>query len=365
MLCHRAGVRTPRWNRLLVPAREFILKRHAFAARPAWLLALLAAFLTAGSPPGGLVAQTPAGPEPSGAWVRLENDIFLGTDGGFTGAMAVGWDSRSLRASDVWTRIPWMAGSEPDAVLTDASYLVGQNIYTPRDIRAREVVADDRPYAGLLHATVALTARLGSSQRTTSGTLGLVGPWSLARQVHAGLHRLIGSPTPNGWDHQLSNEPVVQLNYEQRWRLPTPGAARGFGVALVPHYTLGVGNLAAFASVGGEVRVGWRLADYFGLPISVPGGLSGASGRTRPQDGVSLFGRIDQKAVLRNIFLDGNTLVESHRVDSDPLPWDVLGGVEARAGRFSLRSTLVFWSRRYATEVDGQAYSTLELRWIH
>src|SRR5690606_24837863 len=96
----------------------------------------------------------------------------------------------------------------------------GQSMYTPEDRTRTDLIADDRPYAGLLHMGLAWNRRVhqpGAPHEmldTRELTLGVIGPWSLARQSQNLVHDLRGIERFRGWDNQLHNEPAFQVAME-------------------------------------------------------------------------------------------------------------------------------------------------------
>lgn len=78
----------------------------------------------------------------------LENDVFYDTDRNYTNGVRAAW----LSAPDIapeWAlraarRFPFF----PEDGTVRASYVIGQNMYTPQDINISNPPLDDRPYAG-------------------------------------------------------------------------------------------------------------------------------------------------------------------------------------------------------------------------
>ena len=156
--------------------------------------------------------------------LALENDLTNDTDRYFTNGIRL---SRTSRIGDV-----------PEAVVDAARPLIGtlgsvrwtvgigQNMYTPSDIRIKDPDPDDQPYAGWLYGTVGVLNDLatGGGRRTQTSvqlSLGVVGPSALGEQAQKFVHSIINSPEPQGWDHQLHDEPAVLLNLERRWVVPS------------------------------------------------------------------------------------------------------------------------------------------------
>ena len=129
-----------------------------------------------------------------------------------------------------------------------------------------------------------------------------------------------------GWHNQLKDEPVLNIFYGRKWKLVQSGIGSGFGYDLIPHVGGALGNVATLANAGAQVRFGWNLPNDFGTFLIRPGSDSNApldkqDPRFFPRYhriGIHLFVAVDGHAVLRNIFLDGNTFRDSHSVDKEP-----------------------------------------------
>jgi lipid A 3-O-deacylase len=172
--------------------------------------------------------------------------------------------------------------------------------------------------------------------------MGMVGPASMAENLQTFWHSSLGLHVPEGWDNQLHNEPGVVLYYEQALRLGKSRPFNGLKVDAVPHFGGALGNVYTYGAAGFTVRLGSNLDDDFGPPRirpSLPG-----SGFFRPQNGLSwyLFAGMEGRAVLRNIFLDGNTFTDSHSVDKKPLVGDLQAGLVFQWSRFRFSYTQIF-----------------------
>ncbi len=311
-------------------------------------------------PPHPLAAQPASGTTSPTYTLRFDNDVLAGTDRCYTGGLAlhrataprVGAASRVER---------FFSGGDPQAA-TALHFSVAQAIYTPDNIRRSEILADDRPYAGVLTAGIAVPVVRDTRADLFSLTVGVVGPWSGGEKSQRWVHSVIGGIDPAGWSHQLGNEAVVQLRWDRRWRGLETGETGGFGARLVPHAGLGVGSLSMDANLGATIRAGWNLAGETGWRSIRPGGGRAAAVDTGTGLRAELHATLDGRAVARDILLDGNNFRDSHNVRSTPFKADLVVGAEAGAGRVSLLYELVFWTREFETESRKQVYSSVALR---
>ena len=105
--------------------------------------------------------------------------------------------------------------------------------------------------------------------------LGIVGRNSYAEDCQEAIHNRIGSVDPEGWAHQLQDEPVLNMYFERKWRVLQTREAGGLGFDCIPHMGIAAGNVYTGINLGGQVRFGWMKTMR---PF-----LSRQSRRSRPQ----------------------------------------------------------------------------------
>lgn len=304
--------------------------------------------------------------------VQLENDRIADTDRHYTHGTRLSWVSPGLEGRLPWARqlldrlYPFKPEKcpNPDAdecfdprPKVQIGVALGQNIYTPEDIAERELLTDDRPYAGWLYGGLLLHTERDQRIRkravrvldTLELNVGVVGPSSYAEETQQLVHRIIDVQRPNGWDNQLKNEPGVMLTLERKWR---PAAAKTAGLEwdLIPHAGISLGNVSTALSTGARVRMGQGLHVDFGPPHIRPN-LSG-SGSFQTPDSYAwyLFAGAGGRFVARDIFLDGNTFTSSHSVDKRPFVGDFQLGAA-----FAIEQARVTFSHVFRTrEFHGQ-----------
>ena len=116
--------------------------------------------------------------------LSYENDLIgSGRDENYT-------SGARLTYFDIETPIPPVIDLLADAIptfdinsTTSTFFTIGQNIYTPKDIRIRQNQQDDRPWAGWLYGSVGLTTVTNNHLDELEFTAGIIGPASLAEQA--------------------------------------------------------------------------------------------------------------------------------------------------------------------------------------
>lgn len=201
---------------------------------------------------------------------------------------------------------------------------VGQDMYTPwYDVPTQGVA--DHPYAGWLYLRG--EARQESDRRLDafSVTVGVTGPPSLAGEAQSAIHQLFGFRAISGWDAQLPFDPGMVVGYEGARELVARGAD-GFGLRVVPHWDVRLGNIATNAGIGADVVIGLRPP----LPWSTP--------RWERRHSFALFVRssVVETVVLRDEFLDGTTFSASAHVQKKPFVGVASVGFGVRVGRVIL-----------------------------
>lgn len=299
--------------------------------------------------------------------VVWENDVFgLGnTDGHYTNGLRLSYLGGEGR---VWAWLANVAKATPlfrsDASLR-ASFAVGHNMYTPEDISNPEPILDDRPYAAWLYGTLGLVGGNGRNLDIAALSLGVVGSAAGGEAFQKFIHQIIGSPEPQGWDHQLRNEMIIQLFYEHVWRdvfvLDQAPLFRHLGVELdfLPHLAGALGNAYLYGATGLTMRVGNDLPSDYGPPRirpSLPGSAFFVPSRTL---GGYLFLGFEVRAVARNLFLDGNTFEESLSVERHPFVGDLQLGAALAIRAVRVSFTYVFRSREFTTQRRPDQFGAL------
>lgn len=281
--------------------------------------------------------------------IVVENDIFH-SDQYYTNGVRFSWLSKPGKKSEWARNAAHLFPFFPVEATVQANYAIGQNMYTPKDIKLANPPEDDRPYAGWVYGSVGLIAETGQWLDQLELTVGMVGSASLAEHTQSNVHKVIGSDDPKGWDNQLKNEPGIILMYQRSWRSVVAGSLFTIPFDVTPHAGGALGNVLTYANSGFVVRYGNKLPQDYGPPRIQPS-LPG-SGYFIQQKGIGwyFFAGLEGRIVVRNIFLDGNTFNDSRSVDKEPLVGDLEMGIALTVESIRLSYTRVVRTR----EFEGQ-----------
>ncbi len=307
----------------------------------------------------------------------FENDVLNDTDSLYTSGLKLSWispdlaDYRENPQIPQWSyplidRLPFV--NEP-GFQRSISISIGQNIYTPENIIQSDLIQDDRPYAGITYFAIGFHSKNSCRMDTLEFDLGIVGRHSYAEDCQKVVHEWIDSTDPKGWHNQLKDEPVLNIFYGRKWKLIQSGIGGGFGYDLIPHAGCALGNVATLANAGAQVRFGWNLPNDFGTFLIRPGSDSNAP--LDKQDprffppyhriGIHLFVAVDGHAVLRNIFLDGNTFRDSHSVDKEPFVGNCMVGAGLVLSRFKMSFAHVHQTKEFKTQKNEHSFTAITL----
>ena len=293
-------------------------------------LAALAVVVCAASPAWAQLS------EPVQIRLTWENDLFAGTDGHYTNGTALTVSGRLDHDSS--RRSGW-------------EVTLGQQIYTPRDTDARQLVSNDRPYAGFAYLSLG-AARWDHDRQVEDRivlTLGVVGPSSGGQVAYDLVHDLTGSSPAEGWAHQLQDEPAVGLLYRRSSRI-FRSHVRGVDADLTADLEVALGNVTTHAGVGTRLRLGLNVPDEYSEP-------SPAALRCYLTAGARV------RAVAYDIFLDGNLLRSGgHRVRKHPLVAELQVGLTvAVSDRVSISYVHTYRTPQLQGQRRGDQFGSLSV----
>lgn len=264
---------------------------------------------------------------------------------------------------DSWLDLGW--GGDGSGTLRHAGGLaITQLMFTPEDIRDPDVIEDDRPYAGYLYFSLFHQRRSERVFDHLGIDVGVVGEWSGAEGVQKAAHAAFPNEfRPEGWSNQLVNELGANMTYQRRWRSRQIPVIWGLETDAIAQAGFQLGNVWINASAGATVRLGWRIPDDFGtLRISE---FRDATAVADPEERWSVygFGRVTGKVVGRDMFLDGNTLAESHSVDSKPFVGDFSLGIAARYRAFELSYSITWLTEEFEGQEGADSFGMWAVGW--
>lgn len=308
-----------------------------------------------------LATEKLAEPTGSAASLRWENDTFGGTDANYTNGISLAL----TRAGKGLLGGVWDLRGEAEGKRF-ATYELTQLQFTPNDLKSSDPDPNDRPYAGVLYLGVTTHLQREESLHSLKLMAGVAGPASYAEGLQRYTHRVFGYTLPQGWAHQLKNEPIVNLLYEYRHKYPVTPRGAAFGVELIPMGGAFLGNYLIQAEAELQCRVGYHLPDDFGATV-----LRGVSYLPFPQDeqshhawGFYAFAGGSANLVARNLTLDGNTFTDSRSVDRRLFLPAAEFGASLWSRWFQATFAYVMWGKEFYGQQVREDYGSILLSWF-
>ena len=326
--------------------------------------------------PGTVLAEE----EQNNPWAQsifFENDLFDGTDSNYTNGVKYSLISPDLsphakkgliprKVLELIHKIPYLRDSGPE-YSHKAEISFGQSMYTPSDTSRSDLVTDDRPYAGWSYLGLAYHRKTKFVDHldfldSVEIQMGIVGPQAYAQETQDLVHDLRGIDRAEGWDHQLKNEPGMEVAFERKWLFypKTPNLLTADAIA---HAGGAVGNVSTYLNTGLEVRYGLNLQRSFGVSLIRPAGSTLFTPGEKPS--LYLFGAVDGRYVVRDIFLDGNTFTDSHSIDKKDWVADLAVGVTLSHGNLMLTYSHVTRTREFEGQDDAHNFGSMTLSFFY
>ncbi len=303
---------------------------------------------------------------------EFDNDLVGDSDDFFSAGWSLqlhhpaasSWDDLDLVGASDWitSHVPGLS-SDGD-VFVRRGWSIGQVIQTPSDLSETELIVDDVPYAGTLGLSSSWTVLNDDKLNAFQIYIGMVGPASFAEEVQTFVHvDLDMGSEPMGWDNQIDNEPLFNLNYLVARKLARTGDADGLSADLSAGGSVALGNFFTSAQCGLQGRFGWN----------VPGGFTHApdlSGRGIALDPTLEPAGYDKTrfyftaiargtAVAHTVLLDGNLDGDSHSTDYEPTLGQVITGMHYSKGSIGAHFNV------YLTTNPAEDTSKSDLVWAN
>jgi lipid A 3-O-deacylase len=243
--------------------------------------------------------------------LKVDNDIFFLIDWYYTAGHTLSY-RRLVQKNSRLFRAHNRNRATPATVLI--TYELGNKIFSPKRINTEDIRKMDRPYAGWSYGAFSITGIAKPSCAIQYGAeLGVVGKISGMGQLQEWVHRQTGYYRPRGWNSQIRDELV--FNLETKWWK---------SIKLLPHFDLV--SLSNIKAGTGENKLSQeftlRMIDFNPVGHSVFANNRLAGPNVPDVKEVFIFISFGVDYNVTNIFLEGS-LFESHQspFTVQPLRW--------------------------------------------
>ncbi|WP_199766471.1 lipid A deacylase LpxR family protein [Helicobacter heilmannii] len=185
----------------------------------------------------------------------------------YTAGTRIGWVSKEYdfqkKSPMSWARFVSLQGKKERE--TRFNIYLTQDMYTPT-LANRKLpmpLKGEHLYGGWLRLNFGIFQRSAHSLEHTSVSFGMVGPASLAAQTQNLIHTWGHDPKFLGWNSQIKNEFIFELNYTWIQKLDFY-KSRFFSIDMLPAASFSLGNALTNFNLGTTLRVGYNLDADFG-----------------------------------------------------------------------------------------------------
>ena len=238
-------------------------------------------------------------------------------------------------------------------------YKAGQNMYAPSDLKIKDHIEGDRPYAGIIYGGVGYEFfREFNPYWTHYGELdfGMIGPAAFAGHTQRMIHRILGCRDPKGWHNQLHNEFVVNGQWWEKynWYLCDY-------VALVPRLGVLAGTIEDAMEVGCDLKVGWNLKNDVGNNIMFSASKDKVRSWLDDLQAYMYIG-VDERYYLYNHFLEGSFMRNRDKgldVAIEPFVGEIQCGACIRYKQFIIKYYACFRQKEFKHQKHSPNYAGL------
>lgn len=302
-------------------------------------------------------------------WVSLiwHNDLFVGEDGGgYTNGGYISWYDISDTKPDGF-QPPWLVRPFLGWLIDDngddfevSGHTIGQSMVTPKDISKAVPERNDAPYAGLLFWRSAYISVNDRRADSVSVTVGIVGPSSGAEEAQKFIHRVTGSTKPQGWDYQIKDEPVGQIERASVWRLGPEVTSEAPSTDLLVVGGIALGNLESAAGGALIARYGTKLDRSFSTANQLVGRVSNPMA---VNGGWNVYLGVGANYVYNQIFISGSGIRSGPSTDLRRDQYALFGGLSYSWRRVSLTASLVANSEMDTLAGARQRFGSMSVAW--
>lgn len=238
-------------------------------------------------------------------------------------------------------------------------YKLGQNMYAPSDLRRKDHIVGDRPYAGIIYGGIGYEFfRDYVPEWTHYGELdfGMIGPAAFAGHTQKFIHKILDCRDPKGWHNQLHNEFVVNGQWWEKYNYYVNDY-----VALVPRTGILVGTIQDAIEVGCDVKIGWNIQNDVGNNIMFSASQFSKKSFFKKLTAYVYFG-IDERCYLYNHFLQGSFIRNKDRdqhldVDIERFVGEIQCGACLKYGQYLLKYYMIFRQDEFKNQKHSPNYA--------
>jgi len=232
----------------------------------------------------------------------------------------------------------------------DLGVAIGQNMYTPTDITIKELIPNDRPYAGWLYfSTFVDVLPYWGGELFIENQIGMTGHDSFADDTQTLIHKWIHSRIPKGWNNQIPNHFGELLMGKYTYSL-----IGNKYFAIDPYIGAGVGNIVDYANHGILVYLGYNLPKNRNLTRTISFKVAENTG-WNPY--AYVYGGSELKYMAYNMLLSDSRFT----IHPNDMIIDKLSGVVVGCRYVELAFTLCYRSKEFIEQEKDERFGSAKI----
>ena len=200
--------------------------------------------------------------------INIENDVIDGKDDHYTNGTSFMYlsdkDTNNPKKYDgkFFEYLSAIPTFTKDTKYQSIGITYSQLAFTPADLKRKDKVIGDLPYAGVVTLDFSLFKWNEKLFHEYMVTIGMVGPSTRTEEFQTGFHHLTGNTKPEGWDNQLKDDFLYNFSYAFGYK--TFQKKFNYGkMDLTSNLRLDLGNYNRAAMIGSMLRYGNNYPNNF------------------------------------------------------------------------------------------------------
>ena len=283
----------------------------------------------------------------------MENDTNVDTDFGYTHGAKISFLFYRDDTRDSFLNIPFTSSQNTNNFI---SFSYANQMFTPYDLDETQPIKDDRSYAGYSYVEIGLHQTTRTYLDSLTLQTGVVGPSSGVENLQGFFHKYIDARDAAGWDNQLKDELILQLNYMHKWRFELSNIYDLESI-IIPYSGINLGNASVKASAGAQYRIGFNIPKDFGTNSMNEGSYS-----SLPIESKAIVNDLSKWSFCFNLAVGSNLVAKDiflddwYEVQRNYLNAYMSAGVTARYKHFSLDYQHNYYTKDYEQRGDHKTY---------
>jgi len=300
--------------------------------------------------------------------LSIDNDSITGTDREYSSGVYLKFNSSSEVDVNKLEPLPikYIASILPlyDKTKKIWGVTLGQKMWTPTDIEIEEEVIRERPYSGLLFAEVHLNEYSSSTANKYHVMLGEVGPRSYAEPSQKLVHKLINSPTPQGWDQQIESKVVFTVGYEGQREIIREEDWLNHDIDMAAIGRVNISNFQSEVAVGTSLRWGTQLSDSFGAVSLQPGKIIDPNAFSTSEQGYFGYLAFEGRYRHNDYTIEGARPKHLYDVDVQNLQSTLATGLVYYQASWGVALSFALNTKNYEQDIENfNSFASIEFIW--